>query len=315
MFPERKQDIRSLLRQIYVGLRKLTRSLIIGNSFLDQALGDPLRRLERRLRPHEHLRVVSPSVGGQVHTRGCTLIYRPEDKGVVTSLLLYGDYEPETTNTILESLRPGMTFVDLGAHIGYYTVLAAKAVSPTGHVYGFEPVESTCEILRSNITLNRVDGTTTIVPKAIWERSGLVRLHISPESSVSSRIRVGGNILGTQSCAEIEAVSLDDFFREEGWPTVHLVKMDIEGAELRALQGMRELGSRNPELKLIMEFNYPRLVELKIHPEQVFEALYSCGFSRFRVLKRHAEHLKLSGDIPQLVALAQRVTVNLPCEK
>lgn len=299
-----------LFKKLYVRTRRVIRPLITKNTLLDRLLGDVLRRLERQLRPYEYL--ISPSANDQIETRGLRLAYRPEDQGVITTLLLNGDYETETVEYILQVLQPGMTFVDLGAHIGYFTLLAAKAVSPNGHVYAFEPAPSTRQILHKNISLNRVDSKVTVVPKAVADKVGLVHFFVSPDSSVSAKISTPSH--NKTDLISVQTTSLDSFFMNALWPEIHLIKMDIEGAELATLKGMRELSLRNTNLKLIMEFNYPHIRRLNIQPEQVFDALHACHFSKFFVL-RGKKRIFIPQDISTLVKLARRMTVNILCEK
>ncbi len=306
--------VRRLLTPLYIWIRRLVRSFIVHIPLVDQVVGDLLRRVERRLHTLEHL--ISLESDGRIEFRGGILTYRPQDKGVITTLLLNGEYEPETTEEVLRILKPGMTFVDLGAHIGYFTLLAARAVAPTGRVYAFEPEPSTCEVLRHNVILNGLDQIVTIVPKAISDRKGSVHFLSPSESTVSARIADDRGYGKEGNSIEVEAISLDDYFREIGWPEIHLIKMDIEGAEIQALRGMMELSRRNAKLNLIIEVNYPHLARLKIHPQELIKALQACGFSRFRPLKRgFIGYWMMPQDLGRLIALAKRMTFNLLCKK
>ncbi|MGY4706900.1 FkbM family methyltransferase [Candidatus Bipolaricaulota sp. J31] len=293
------------------------RFLILHNSFLDRTIGDLFRKLERWLRPYDYL--LSLSSSGRIMTQGGILTYRPEDRGIIITLLLHGEYEPETTEAILGFLKPGMTFIDLGAHIGYFTLLAAKTVWPSGRVYAFEPVPSTCQVLQHNVAVNRFDSVVTVIPKAVSDKSGIGHLILPPESTVSARILTGEKhrkSVEDERIIEVETISLDDYFQQIGWPEVNLIKMDIEGAEIQALKGMKELSRRNQNLKLIIEINYPHLIRLGIHPREIVETLQLCGFTKFRPLKRgYTVQWAMPQDLPKLSALAKRMTFNLLCEK
>lgn len=118
-----------------------------------------------------------------------------------------------------------------------------------------------------------------------------------------------------QQYVEVDATSLDEFFRGKGWPPVHVVKMDIEGAETAACEGMKELSLRNPDMKLIVEVNFQNLVGTGVTLEKLFGSIQACGFSRFRVLWRRGSDLRLPREMSRLEALARVVNVNLLCEK
>lgn len=289
----------------YVALRRLVRQAVIRTPWLDRRASRALARFEGRLPVRRLLEGVST---GQVQCHGMTLHYSPEDMGVVSTILLYGDYEPETTRAVLQLLRPGMCCVDLGAHIGYFSVLAARAVGPSGRVWAFEPVGSTRQMLCFNLAENDVDAIVTVVPRAISDSSGWVRFSIDQEDSVSNKMAMPGELDLTTE--EVEATSLDEYFAALDWPEVHLVKMDVEGAELAALRGMDELCRRNSGLALIFEVNPPNLARQELAPERLFEELKERGFDSYRVLHRNG--IAFPGcDARQIASLGRGDTVNV----
>lgn len=289
----------------YVALRRLVRQAVIRTPWLDRRASRALARFEGRLPVRRLLAGVST---GQVRCHGMTLHYRLEDMGVISTILLYGDYEPETTMAVLQLLRPGMCFVDLGAHIGYFSVLAARAVGPSGRVWAFEPAGSTRQVLCLNLAENDVDDIVTVVPRAISDSSGWVRFAIDNESSVSNRMAMPGDLEATTE--DVEATSLDEYFAARDWPEVNLIKMDVEGAELAALRGMDELNRRNPGLALIFEVNPPNLAHQGLAPGLLFEELKERGFDSYRVLHRNG--IAFSGhDARQIASLGRGDTVNV----
>ncbi|MCI0403373.1 MAG: FkbM family methyltransferase [Acidobacteria bacterium] len=231
---------------------------------------------------------------------------------MVSSILLNGSYEPETTHVIEAVLRQGMSFVDVGAHIGYFTLLAARAVGPEGRVYAFEPVEATCQMLRQNLAVNDLAGRVIVVRQAVADGRRRVRLHISQPQSVSSYIEDDPCLSG--SSEEVDTLSLDEFFGSLGWPPVHFVKLDVEGSEMAALRGMRELVNRNPNLKLVFEYHAAHLGRRRVSPEQLFELLQGHGFRRFRILWREGGVLDVPREIPRLVDLGKRANLNILAE-
>lgn len=172
-------------------------------------------------------------------------------------------------------LKPGMTFVDIGAHIGYYSLLASRKVGINGKVFSFEPDPRNYVLLVSNIFAN---NCTNVIPiqKAVADYTGTSKFFVAPYS-VSHSLYKDVSI-PTLSILEIEVISLDDYFRQLNWPSINLVKMDIEGAEISALRGMKELCSRNPYLKLIVEFKPRRIHAAGYTIEDFFSTLIELGF-------------------------------------
>jgi FkbM family methyltransferase len=301
-----------LLGETFRVLRRWVRILIIHSPLLDKVLGDLLRSLERQF-PNLFRHLLGSLSTGQVTCHGSTLTFRQQDMGVVSTILLYGNYEPETTNAVRTILGPGMCFVDLGAHIGYFTLLGAQVVGSQGKVYAFEPVPGTCDVLATNVVQNGYSDRVVIVPKAVSDSGKVINFSIDKDSSVSNKI--ASNKHAMEDVTEVEAISLDEFFSVIGWPGVNLVKMDIEGLELAALQGMEELVRRNPFMRLIFEFHKENLKTMDTDPGVLFHLLQSYGFRRFRVLYRHYDLLEIPRDIPVLTALAKRANVNILAER
>jgi len=225
-------------------------------------------------------------------------------------LLAHGKYEPEVTKLLQDWLQPGMTFVDLGAHIGYYALLAARAVGARGRVYAFEPEPSNYALLNRNVEANGYDDVVTGVPKAVFSSCVVMPLfHNMRDASAYVRSAV------SEAPVMVQAITLDAFFSEARWPPVHFIKMDIEGAEKAALEGMVELSRRNPDLKLITEFNIECIAAAGLGPEALFDALLGLGFSNFSVVEQDCRALNVPEDIPALVRQANRSIPNILCEK
>jgi FkbM family methyltransferase len=147
---------------------------------------------------------------------------------------VFGTFEPAVTREIERLVQPGWRVLDVGAHIGYHTLLMARCAGPHGKVIAFEPWPDNFQVLRDNVALNNC-ANVTLVSKAVMERAGRVnlgRIDADPLSSTVTTANEGGT--------DVEAVALDDFVKENlAGETVNFVKMDIEGAETAALEGMR----------------------------------------------------------------------------
>ncbi len=223
-----------------------------------------------------------------------------------------GLYEPKTVRLVHRLLRSGMTFVDVGAHLGWYTMLAARAVGRTGHVYAFEPEPSNFDLLRHNVAVNGYGGCVTLVRKAICETPRRVSIFTSKEDSAYSSMYATPGV-GTESF-EVEATSLDHFFSERAWPHVDLIKIDIEGAEGTALRGMVELSRRTPDLKLIIEYIPALLAAAGDTPRRLFAGLEELGFHRRSIISWRPIPIESPEDIVRRVPNMNWYG-NLLCEK
>ncbi|MFQ6030042.1 MAG: FkbM family methyltransferase [Dehalococcoidia bacterium] len=225
-----------------------------------------------------------------------------------------GDYERETTETVRSLLKPGMTFVDLGANLGYFTILASRLVEPEGRVYAFEPEPALRDSLTRNVQANDCSDTAVVVPKAVSDTCGTALLHLNELYSGAYSLFPTRN---TTNTVEIETVTSDAFFQGLNWPTVDLLKMDVEGAEYHTLVGMRELLRRNPGAKLIVEFTPATLARNGIAPEALLELLKELGLTRISALHHTPLFVDLRDGIgtEELVRLARSTCLNLLCER
>ncbi len=153
-----------------------------------------------------------------------------------------GKYEKEFTQLFLRFLRqldPGECVVDLGANVGYYALMAAWQLRhfEGSLVFAFEPNPHAFTYLQNNRALNRLDNLVA-VQQAVSNQSGRIALYINPGGITYGSLQPYLSHL-TERC-EVQATTLDEFFSQ--WPVtkIKLMKIDIEGAELMALQGARE---------------------------------------------------------------------------
>jgi FkbM family methyltransferase len=151
---------------------------------------------------------------------------------------LRGELEIETQKILVERLRPGMVFYDLGANIGLFSLIAARLVGAGGRVFSFEPDAEVAARLRRNIELNGFSNIT-VVEAAIWSANTNVRFVASDASSPE---RGTGKLLADEDQADgtrVRCIALDDFIQTA--PPPDAIKCDVEGAELEALRGAKRL--------------------------------------------------------------------------
>ena len=183
------------------------------------------------------------------------------------------EIEPVVTRLFEEEIRRGQTVLDIGANIGYFTLLLARGVGPGGRVYAFEPDTTNFELLRRNVALNGYANVVP-VPRAVWHETTTLRLYLSEDNAGDHRVFDSGE---ERRAISIEAVSIDDYFGPSP-PEVHAIKMDIQGAEQHALDGMSRLLAKNRQLLFVTEFWPAALQRAGTSPRAFLEKLAALGF-------------------------------------
>ncbi len=196
------------------------------------------------------------------------LFLHPDDKVVTTWILADGIWESNETHWTMQLVREGDTYVDLGANIGYYTVLASKLVGDTGKVFAFEPDPVNFSILERNVQLN---GLTNVVleQKAVSNEPGTLKLFLNETNKGDHRIF---QTEAGQQSVEVEAVRLDDYFADYDKP-IDFVKIDTQGAEGVILEGMDGILRKNEDIVMAIEFFPLGLSGLNFKAEDVVKFL------------------------------------------
>lgn len=169
----------------------------------------------RSLRSGVHTIVAGPAAGLRIDPAGSRPSY------------VLGTAEPEAIRYIAAHLRPGDAFLDLGANVGYFTLVGAALVGREGRVLSFEPAPANAAALRRNVELNRLD-TVEVIEAAVSDRRGSASFDLGDDDQSG---RLGS---GTQT---VRTVTVDDELARTGL-TPALVKIDVEGAEEAAVRGM-----------------------------------------------------------------------------
>ena len=186
-----------------------------------------------------------------------------------------GTWEPATAAALTARLKPGDVFIDIGANVGYFSLLAAQIVGTEGRVLAFEPNPEVFERLRRNADLN----TATCIQMyrlGIGAQAGTARFFIDPSgntgaSSLAGQTRDGNNL-------DIQLDTLDNISQLENLTRVAMLKIDIEGAELQALQGARNvLHIHRPDI--ICEVSEGSLEKMGASKEALYDLLAEFGYA------------------------------------
>ena len=194
-------------------------------------------RLERIVRP-------TTPVWTQVEP-GVTMRLDPRDL-VSREILRTGAWEAASWDAMRMHLAPGSVFVDVGAHIGYYSLKAARVVGPGGHVIAIEPNPPTVRELEDNV---RASGATivNVQPVACSDAESMLDLFAAPEANTgqTSLSKANASQSGTVAATfHVRARPLDDIVTDAGLTRVDVVKVDVEGAEMLVLKGAVDVLAR-----------------------------------------------------------------------
>lgn len=246
-----------------------------------------LRRMESRLRrahvPASALTgwLAGPIVGGGFRLRGDDATFDVDGVRLVTPRrfvphFIQAPYEPDLLMWLDHNLAPGGVAIDVGAHVGYLSIVMAKLVGSAGHVYAIEPALENVAYLTKNLEANHVRNVD-ILPVAAAAEPGLATFRIN-ESSDSFGFFEHPNT-STISTRSVPVMSIDSIFSESSLPRLDLIKIDVEGAELETLSGLQATLERFPRLPLVVEWFPAAYASRGIDSDLLPNELASLGYS------------------------------------
>ena len=200
---------------------------------------------------HNLLNRMSP-VESQVFTcQGVLAGYRMAIDWKRFRSFVYGTWEPEVISAVTAAVKPGMTVIDIGAHIGYYTMLFAKYAGPSGRIFSFEPLPGNFALLQRNIHLNHLQNVHPL-NLAVYSRTEGITITVPDDqpNPGSGSMYQGKGVRDYH----VDATSLDDFCEKYSL-SPDILKIDVEGAEYDVLIGaIRTIKSCQP--KLLIELHH-----------------------------------------------------------
>jgi len=191
---------------------------------------------------------------------GMNLYIICRDWAVAPTMLFAHTWEPAETNIFKQHIKKGMTVIDAGAYIGFYSILASRLVGEAGKVYAFEPSPESLELLYKNIELNDCKNIQ-VLKKALSDEVRHTAFYLSPQNPSGSTMFANCSTPGSSQNPQIEVATttLDDII---GDGKVDFIKMDIEGGEMKALKGMSNIIKNNPNLMIMVEVFPNGLLEI-----------------------------------------------------
>ena len=175
-------------------------------------------------------------------------------------------------------IKNGDTVLDLGANIGVYTLIFAKLVGKSGHVFAFEPDPTNFEILSKNVKENKHENVT-LVQKAVSEKNDKIKLFVSKRNHASHRIFDSEE---KRNSIEVDVITLDTYFKKIKNP-INFIKMDVEGVEGATLLGASNIIKNSKDLVIMMEY-FPKWIrKYGMNPEEILDSLIEKKFKLFNI--------------------------------
>ena len=201
----------------------------------------------------------------------------PRD-AIAREVCFTGRYEPQETALVRTILRPGMSFVDVGANWGYFTLLAAWLVGERGRVVGLEPDPRIFPVLERNLARN---GLTTVLALQVAASAQQARILLRGYDEDAGNFGLTRQVAQASSEGEhFEVVGepLDGLLDRFGLSSVDLLKVDIEGGEGFALKGLSKSLATHRIHRLLLELHPQQLSELGDSPTRILSGLESLGY-------------------------------------
>jgi len=206
-----------------------------------------------------------------------------------------GRFEVQKHRAVLALLKPGMTFIDVGANKGDFGLLAAQIVGEKGRVLSFEPEPTNCHWIRKSVELNGYKNLV-LYEAALADANEQSRLFLGKQSGWHTLMESMPN----RNCGTIPITkrTLDSVLQETGSDRVDVIKIDVEGAEIAVLRGAVEALKANHDVLLLMDIH----PDLGVDPFAVCDLLRSLGFSTYEIEPPYNKPLNLHSDTRQLMA-------------
>ena len=212
---------------------------------------------------------------------GLTISFRQTDR-FAKSLIRGRTSEPEYTRLIQAMLKPGMVYIDIGAHIGQYVLIGAQLVGSHGQVHAFEPTPDTFELLEANIRQNNLSWCTAN-PLAVCDLAGqTLRLQLCAPgkeafNALCRPLRPDQQILGA---TDVQTVTIDSYCQERRIDRVDFIKIDVNGPELMVVRGAERV-LRQHKPVLVCEFNNQTHSYSGYQPTDLIRHLQERGYDLF----------------------------------
>jgi FkbM family methyltransferase len=209
---------------------------------------------------------------------------------------VYGSYEPHKTALLRFLLRPGSGFIDVGAHIGYFTLMAAGLVGDSGVVFAFEPEKSNFYWLRKNVQVNHIYQRVSMFALALSCVNTRGRLFLGTKSGWHTLLP--GCPFRQSGSLAVEVRTLDSLLALFVGRKITAIKIDVEGAELEVLKGARRFFVEHPDVVILVDLH----PALGVNSAQVVRYLTHCNFRVYDGHSLDPVTCHMQTDVQEIVA-------------
>ncbi len=201
-------------------------------------------------------------------------------KTAIGCALFCGGFETVEAKFLLNLLKPGDIFLDVGANAGFFTVIAAKQVGITGHVYAFEPGQRELKLLHHNIAINHLTNVT-VIESAVSNKNGTAKFAISEDGAMNSMAKNNHPLQQIEEWCSVPTVSIDKFAEDYKVNKVDCIKIDVEGAEKLVFEGLKNVLFSNEKLLIIFEASDLNTIGFAYSVKDLLEELMNLGINLY----------------------------------
>jgi FkbM family methyltransferase len=234
------------------------------------------------------------------HIKGGLIMKLSVEDWVQQNIFLYGYYEENETEYLLKRSQTLTTFFDIGANVGYYSLLASTQITINkGKIYAFEPVSKTYNRLLENISLNNLTCVKTY-PFAISDSNATFKINIGNDQNWGMSSITKHKHSSNQS-EIVKCMTLDTFCNENQVKNIDLIKIDVEGAEFKVLKGMEKIiTDHKPEI--LIEILDENLNPNGITSQDVFNYLWEKGYKSYEISRNgELKQITIAGSYRGLI--------------
>lgn len=214
--------------------------------------------------------------GFTITNHGFGIFLDPKDQVISRYIAIKKEWEQNETNFLKTIIHEGMIVVDIGANIGYFSLLLSNLIGSTGKVFSFEPNPRSFNFLKKNTEQNKIKNIK-IFQNAVGNKDRMTKLFLSKINFGDNRISptLIEDTDAEREIIDVKMVTLDNILQNE---TIDFLKVDSQGAEMKILEGAKKTLEKNKKIKMFLEFWPIGLKSQGCEPLNFLSKIHSLGF-------------------------------------